>query len=529
VQSDGHIDFLAVTPREYPLELIADTGRLTAGRQTTELYLDGVPRLRLVYQVAGNKVRVESFESLGAEPAEDAPKTVADDNPKVEKEPPKEEPSKPPVTDAEWDARDLEGKWILYRKLIRADEKNGQRLVAYLAKRKDFEFLEMIAMHQPLYEGAIGATWALARADAPQWLRLAAWLRPMEVDHGEAETKLLVTKHNPAKALAWLEKYGEEASMAKGEKMLPGLADRVNPLKSDLELLRKKKIKPADLGNALGPLPPAEVFHNLDAPKELSDFGDRLRAQPDKVYVHQVVRAIRTLARSGRYREPWVGKVLQLTKHPHPEVRQEALLAFTFIGPYMDPKTSPVDEFRKTMDDPAEAAVIRESAMVAFSYFRHPQVYVRLHELALETTHPAWRAAISRLNDIGNEFTLEHLTQLDKTKLAKKDVEVLDRNIAALKQWVEDPQRVRSVSRASAEAQLERAVWAELTKSPVRKNLTAWTKSFYANQPDDAFMKPLDEIRKQYEPAYNVPDSGAMTRLVRELARDILSEPRPEK
>ena len=59
------------------------------------------------------------------------------------------------------------------------------------------------------------------------------------------------------------------------------------------------------------------------------------------------------------------------------------------------------------MDDAKETAAIRESALMAFSSISHPQVYVRLHELALETDHPAWPAAISRLNDLGDEFTLE--------------------------------------------------------------------------------------------------------------------------
>jgi hypothetical protein len=406
---DGRIDFLAVTPREYPLELIVETGGLGEGRQTTELWFDGMPRLRLTYQVTGKQVRIVAFDSLGHAPPAETPVNAEQKDDKDTNEPPKEKPLKPPVTDAEWDARDLEGKWVLYQKLIRADEKNIKAFTPYLAERKDFDFLEVIALHQSLYQGGIAASWALAKADAPQWLRVAAWLRPVDIDHGETETAKLLVKHNPAKSLAWLDKYAAEAFISKDEKETSRFGDRSNPLLHDLQVLKKKKVKAGDLGKALPPFQPSEVFRYLDAPKTLDDFGDRKRAEVDKVYVHQVLRAIKALVQSGRCREPWIGKLLQLTKHTDPEVRQAAFLAFADFGNELDPKNSPIDDFRKVMDDAKETAAIRESALMAFSSISHPQVYVRLHELALETDHPAWPAAISRLNDIGDEFTLEHL------------------------------------------------------------------------------------------------------------------------
>jgi hypothetical protein len=448
---------------------------------------------------------------------------------KGEKPPPDKWAGKPPVADADWNALDMEGKWVLYQKIARADENRAKAFPAYLAQRKEFDFLEMIALHRPLFEGGIAAAWALARADAPQWLRVAAWQRQTEIDHGESETSKLLVRHNPAKALAWLEKYAVDAVITKGETENPHFIGRPNPVPQALMALQKMKVKAGTIGNALPPLQPGEVFRHLDAPKELADFGNRKRTEAGKVYVHQVLRAIKALVQSGRYREPWLGKALQLTRHTHPEVRQAALLAFADFGRWSDPKNSPVAEFRKVMDDPRETPAIREAALMAFSSYGHPQVYVRLHEVALETAHPAWQAAVSRLYDVGNEFTLDHLKRLDKTRLPAREAELLEKTLANLQKWVDDPGRARVVSLRIVEAYLERAGWAEQTRSPVRATLVPWTKSYFVNQPDTAFAKFLRQVRDEYEPSHPVPDAAALTRLVRGLAREILAAPTPSK
>src|SRR5262245_27680278 len=517
LRADGRIDFLGRTPREYPLELIVETAGLARGRQTTELWLDDVPRLRAVYQVADNEVRVLEFKSLGKDPAGKAPPRLV--QARLAQQAPEEVPAKAPVTDAEWNVRDAEGKWALYQSIVSTDEERARGFIPYLVRRKDHDFLETIAIHQPLYTGGkgIAAAWALARADAPQWLRVAAWQRQMEIDHGETETSKLILKHNPAKALAWLEKYAAEVVLAKGEKANPRQGQRSTPVLTDLENLRKAKVKPGELGTALPPLRPAEVFRHLDAPADLENFGDRHRADSGKVYVHQVLRAIQAFRQSGRYREPWIGKLLRLTRHGHLGVRLAALLAFADIGHVMDPKDTPVDEFRQVMDNKKETPAIREAALMAFSALGHPQVYVRLHEMALETDHVAWQAAISRLNDIGDEFTLEHLDRVDRSRLGRKDLELLEKHRAQLKKWAEDPQRSRELSLAAVERRLERAAWAEYARSPVRKALTAWTKVSFADQANKSFEKHLETVRAKYSPEHAVPDPAALIRLVREL------------
>jgi hypothetical protein len=366
----------------------------------------------------------------------------------------------------------------------------------------------------------------LADADAPQWLRVTAWLRQNERDHNELETTQLMKRY-PAKMLAWLGKYLENAVDGKPLNNDLFVADAgLRPvtisLKNDLENLRKTLIKPADIGNALPPLRPAEIFRHLDAPQKLVDFGVGQRGEAGKVYVHQVLRAINWLVQSGKYREPWISQLRALTRHDDLKVRQAAFLAFASIGPELNPKNPLVDEFSGVIDDAGQPAAVRESAVMAFASFSHPHVFVRLHELALENKHPAWSAVMSKLLDRGNEFTLQYLKKIDKSKLADGQVKLFDAVSKQLLTWAQDPNRTRVVSTSIAGQHLERLAQAAIIKSPLHKELETWTRDFFLNQPDTAFDKHLQQIRAVYVPNFTVPDAAAFQAEVRRLAGEML-------
>ncbi len=525
----GRIDVDAVTPRDYPLELIVETGGVRPGKQTTELWFDGVPRLRVTYLIAGNEARIVGFASLGKTGL-----VLPQDGAAVAQQPPKAEPFEFPATDADWNARDLEGKWALFKKSIGDDDRKAKAFVGALGQRKEYTLLEMIALHQGFYDGGIAAAWALAKADAPQWLRVAAWLRQTEsLSHGEADTSRMLLRHNPGKALAWLSLYADQATITVWEKENPlhsgqynrRLGYEYNPLLAEMLTLKRKKTKPADLGTALPPLEPVDVFRHLDAPSELAGFGARSRAEPGVVYVHQVLRAIAGFEQSGKFRQPWIAKVRKLTRHPHPEVRQAALLTFTNFGATLDPADSPIDDFRRMMDDVKETSAIREAALMAFSYCKHPQVYVRLHSLLDEPDHPAWPSAISRLNDMANEFTLEHY---DRAKVPAKHVEWFDRHRESLRQWAENPQRSREPTQHEVQRRLEHAAWAEHVKSPLAKTLTPWTKAQFA-QIDEKVERLLVQMYSSYAPSFAPADAPAFNRQVRGLVEDILLTAKVEK
>jgi hypothetical protein len=146
--------------------------------------------------------------------------------------------------------------------------------------------------------------------------------------------------------------------------------------------------------------------------------------------------------------------------------------------------------------------------------------------VALETNHPAWSAAVSRLYDIGNEFTLQHLRRVNREKLAPQQAELLEKIQTQIRKWVEDPQRTRVISQGIVESNLERAAWAEYTKSPLRQTLTPWTKAFFVEQPDSKFVKHLEKVRDEYTPDFPVDNREEWTRLVRGLAREIVATAR---
>jgi hypothetical protein len=520
---NGRIDFFTLTEHEYPIELLVETGAMADGAYTTELWFDDEPRLRVSFQISGHQLALASIASLGRpDPARAPPKLPPGAIPQTKEQEAQKGPVTPPVADADWNARDQEGKWVLFRKIVGDNDEKAAAFVAFLAQRKDFEFLEWIGVYQPLRQGGLTATGALAKADAPQWLRVAAWQRLNEITHGEAETARILRKHNPPKALAWLEKYGREAALSKEEK--EGAMEAQNDLlMSDLSYLRGNKVKVGDLGTALPPLSPGMVFDALAAPADLPRFGGRLKAEPGKTYQHQVLRAISAVVQSGRYREPWVGKLATLTKHSNTDVRLAALLAFADIGNWLDPKVGLIDEFRKMMDDPKEPAGIREGAFMAFSAFAHPQVFVRIHELLLQPENPCWFAAMSRIYNVGDQFTLDHLKRLDRAKLSPKAADVYDANYADLEKWAEQARRSRAVSKEAVESKLARAAWAQHTNSAIAKNLVPWTIDYFVKQPDNVFVEHLTAVANEYEPDVAAGDAADLRRLVREMARTILN------
>src|SRR5262249_14429322 len=163
-------------------------------------------------------------------------------------------------------------------------------------------------------------------------------------------------------------------------------------------------------------------------------------------------------------------------------------------------------------------------AMIAFSYFHHPKVYVRLHELAHEPGHPAWRACLTRLYTVGNEFTLEHLGRIDKTKLPVGDADHLAKTLTALEQWVNEPSRSKKVYPAPWLANVR---WAEQAKSPLAAALTRWSLTFLSHH-EDRFNADLAKVRDNYQVIYNVPDEVAFRARVRGLANEILAARQPK-
>lgn len=523
---NGRIDFLATTRRVYPVEVALNTGPIQRGTNQTEVVIDGIPRMRITFEFDGQHARITGFESVGDPEHSDASHHTADRSPSpfaaLQDSDRKEKPLPPPITKAEWDGLDNEGKWVRFKASVDDGKATGPAWVAFLVDQKDYEFLEWVGIYRIDAMKQFGVGRALAKANAPQWVRASAWARstPQSLGHGEAQSRSLLRSHDPKFAFSWLEKHKEQ------------VVTKQSPALLDYNYLKKKKYKLQDVSSALPPLKPEEVLAHLDAPKELAEFGDRKKAQAGKVYRHQVLRAIDAFAASGRYFEPWIGKVMALTKHPDLKVRQAALLSVSYFYRKYDRKKYPLSQFVQVADDPDEPAAIRESAFLVYSYFGDPEVWLKLHTVALQTKHPGWRTAVSQLGNRGTSFTLDYLLGIDETELLKDDVKLLTvtrHNLETMQKRFVEKNLMTLNSTSAQRYALERVAWAELTESPLAEGLKEWTIQAIAAGTNRSGLEKLKKLSQTYEPAVlkepGKPDEEGlkMLRRVRALAAEALS------
>lgn len=526
----GRIDFLSETVVVYPLEVKLNTGPISRGSQETEVLIDGIPRMRISFHFDGRRAQITGFESVGDPEHTDAShhqlRSLADDaspfaaqNLDGKPAKPAKIALKPPVTAALWKELDKEGKWVRFKASMDAPAGpgTGDGWVVFLVEQQDYEFLEWVGLYHIDAMKQLGVGPALAKANAPQWLRAVAWSRstPQSLGHGEAQSRSLLRSHDPEFAFSWLEKH---------KKIV--VTER-SPAKLDYDFLKKKKYKLQDVSTALPPLNAENVFEHLDAPATLAEFSKRKTAEAGKVYRHQVLRAIDGFVASGRYFEPWLGKVMALTKHSDQKVRQTALLSITHFYSKLDAKKYPISALVKVADDPSEPDVIRESAFMAYTYFGHPSVWLKLHTVAATPTHPGWRAAISRLANYGNGFTTQYLSDLDESTLSKHDAELWRRTrkqLEAVEAAQQDKGKPLFTSEYALRLALERAAVAELTDSAAAEHLTAWTVREIASGMDLKGLAELKKLRNSYEPKIeNKVGSGTMREWVRGLARKTLA------
>ena len=71
----------------------------------------------------------------------------------------------------DWTERDFKGRWYAYSKAMDADRSVGPQWLAELREKNEYAVLEWIA----LTEAGFFAGEALAKMDAPNWIRCAAW------------------------------------------------------------------------------------------------------------------------------------------------------------------------------------------------------------------------------------------------------------------------------------------------------------------------------------------------------------------
>jgi len=511
IGADGRIDFEALSALEYPLELVVEIKASGSGLHEALWLVDGSPRLKVAVQVGEGGGRIVSIEAIPPDPAL-AVESIVELDPGeravaaitfLALKPAEDTPT--PVDIAEWERRDLEGRWVLLKDRLAAEPARGEAWVAFLASRRELELLEWLAIYGERASHSLDITGVLYRENAPQWLRVSAWLHQAVDSHSrESAEKVLLTRR-PGHVLAWLKKHPElvEGGMGSVYKKLVALSP-----------------PPADISGALPPLDPRAVLAHLDAPPVVEDFGERKQSEPGKVYVHQVVRAIDGLVASVLRDKAWLEKLFALTGHSNHKVRQAAYLAYTSFPSELIPR----EAFRAVVFQDAEPPAIREAALLAYSYAVHPKVYLDLHAIALEPRHAGWKAAVSRLGDVGDGFTLGLLEPALKEK-AGASASLVDAELARIRE------RVRGQGPAgvahSLGVRLERAAWADVTCNLLEVHLVPWTLESVQKHARDAKVRAaLEKIQSSFEPSARDEPWGLLVRTrVREYAKRLLESP----
>jgi hypothetical protein len=236
------------------------------------------------------------------------------------------------------------------------------------------------------------------------------------------------------------------------------------------EELLKDKIAPVDSGKYLPPLKTADVFTHLAADETLADFGQLKKAEPGKIYKHQVIREINGVVVSGRRDEKFWKQIRQLTRHSDNEVRQAAFLAHTYLLP-MAAGTEQFSDFVSVIDDSSEPAMIREAAFLAFSYHTHPGVLLKLHQVAADLNHPAWNAAVSRIGDKGQGFSVSLLEKLQNAKISGQQAMLLADSLKRLK---ERESQIQKIGSQDMTQRILLAVFAKQTADPNATLIQQW-------------------------------------------------------
>jgi hypothetical protein len=285
----------------------------------------------------------------------------------------------------DWAARDLEGRWVAYRRDLEAwpqDQDRGRRWAERLGEAGDFDLLEWIG----LYEGYRFAGPVLRRQGAPQLFRVALWSLYAVDSHNQDNAKKALLEGG-GQALGWFERY-PEARRGRGAAIL--------------EQLRNKGMIAADPAPMLPPLDPVQfLVPQLDVPAELADFGSRTRAEPKVRYVHQVLRALDGVLVWGEADEMHAHKILGLMRHGNATVREAAARTLTKLPGELVPWQPLLRAADQAGDDPG-----RRLAALVLSFSRHPQAFFELHRLALDASHPGADTVLARLGDIGDAYTV---------------------------------------------------------------------------------------------------------------------------
>ena len=285
--------------------------------------------------------------------------------------------------------------------------------------------------------------------------------------------------------------------------------------------MSKRRATPSPL---LPPLDAAAIYGPLDAPDELRDLGDAANAEKGLAYRHRVEFAIMTLSASLRPASRWTDRLNALFDHPDAGIRQSAILAYSKIGP-----DRVLEALIHIARDASQPKQVRESAALSASFSHHPRAWIFLHEVALDPTKDHWSAAISRLGDVGDAFTVELLSRrIDAKTLDTQQRKTLYSNLARIEGPLL-PEKTEDIHKRARQL-VERQAWGRVDGSMIGAELRTWILvGLRAEMSREILRVSIASMRDRFKVQARCRDDDERSRvsdLAREFCRELYGSPR---
>lgn len=468
----GDIEFLAKSPLEYPKSIAVSANNLKDGNYEAEFIMNDQVRFILPFAVKGNSLEYD-LKNIETKIS----KFISSNNSVIMFAPEVEKGSKEIQNLAEvnlkvWVKLHQEGKWIYFIAAIDKNPNSINNWIDFLIASKEYKLLEWFVMsnRNGFDDYKLGVK--LFEADAPNWISILHWIYVNSDEHMNM-SKEEVLKKKPELIKSWMDKYKITEPM---------LTSKLLNINGGVDV--KKYLEPIDT---------KLILKYLDCPEEVLVLKDEDKVLENKVYQHQVIRSINTL-KGTKEKTEWLPKLLQLTVHKNENIAQNAFLIYTGFPDQI----IPYEDFYKISEDAQKSNKIREAAFMAFTFGNHPMIYEKTHILVADSLDPRWRTAISRMGDIGDDFSLFYLNRFQKDFSKKLPKDQLDIFNFTLKKLNDQSQQKLTID--GLYAILLNGAYMDLSCGPLEIDFKNWLEEFLSKKSvDGEINKMMKQLYKEID------------------------------